>query len=206
MKNINFCSLLLFTILFVFVASGKAFSKSSAILNISNSIPENILIVLGNEPLDSKTPTVDMVMRVKKSVEFVSNHPNTIVVFTGGCTVGKISEARMMACIAYSLGMPKKVIILEKRARTTAENARYSAKLLKNITNANIWIVSKNSHLKWALPIFKEYKLFKNAVPLGVNVSRKKSIKQMCEYLQKKDNPRVRRRLSMFLQNINGTD
>ena len=206
--KINFYTILLSGILFVFASSGKAFSnsKKSALLNCSNNTPENILVVLGNEPLDSKTPTVDMVMRVRKSVEFVSNHPNTIVVFTGGCTVGKISEAKMMASIAYSLGMPKKVIILENRAKSTSQNAHYSAKLLKNINNANIWIVSKKDHLNWAIPIFKEYKLFKNAKPLGVYVSRKESIKQMRKYLQKKDSPRVRRRLSMLLQNVKGVD
>jgi len=31
---------------------------------------DTILIVLGNEPLDDLTPTVDMIARVKKTVEF----------------------------------------------------------------------------------------------------------------------------------------
>ena len=82
-----------------------------------------VLVVLGNEPLDDSTPTVDMVARVEKAAAFFRDHPRSLLVFTGGKTSGSISEAKMMADIAIRNGVPREAIRLEENARTTAENA-----------------------------------------------------------------------------------
>ena len=71
---------------------------------------ENILVVLGNEPLDDATPTIDTMTRVRKAVEYFSMHPSSILIFTGGPTAGKVTEAQVMANYAMSLGVPKTVI------------------------------------------------------------------------------------------------
>jgi len=63
-----------------------------------------VLVVLGNEPLDDLTPTVDTVARVEKSVAFFKDHPRSLLVFTGGKTSGSVSEAKMMAEIAIKNG------------------------------------------------------------------------------------------------------
>ena len=71
---------------------------------------ENILVVLGNEPLDDATPTIDTMTRVRKAVKFFSVHPSSILIFTGGPTANKVTEAQVMANYAMSLGVPKDVI------------------------------------------------------------------------------------------------
>ena len=63
---------------------------------------EAVLIVLGNEPLDDSTPTVDMIARVNKAVEYLEEHPTSILLFSGGPTAGTNTEARMMAGLAMS--------------------------------------------------------------------------------------------------------
>ena len=56
-----------------------------------------VLVVLGNEPLDDLTPTVDTASRVRKAVEVHRDHPGSIIVFSGGPTAGKTTEARFGA-------------------------------------------------------------------------------------------------------------
>ena len=177
-----------------------------------------MLIVLGNEPLDDQTPTVDTMTRVKTAVDFWGKHENsTIIIFSGGPTAGKMTEAKMMANYAASLGVPSDVMRLEEKARSTGENAQLSAVLLwkEKIVPKNIYIVSKSDHLQWAMPIFKNHKgpiaSFKTALPLGCSVTKEESIAQMTKYLEQhtENSPatqRVRWRKKNLEKGIQGID
>jgi uncharacterized SAM-binding protein YcdF (DUF218 family) len=160
-----------------------------------------ILVVLGNEPLDDQTPTVDMIARVKKAVEFHKANPNSLLILTGGPTVGEVSEARMMAEIAFASGVSTNSARLEERARSTPENASLTAKIVGTFNPIHILIVSKADHLSWAMPIFRKYSVFTNAEPLACTVDNKDSIAQMREYLVvHPENNRVRERLRQLLK------
>lgn len=163
-----------------------------------------VLVVLGNEPLDDKTPTVTMIARVEKAVEFYKQHPDSLFIFTGGKTVGNISEARIMADIAQSFGAPTNSFQLERGSRTTDENAQFSASILAQIQTKRILIVSNPEHLEWAMNIFKKLDVFKNAEPLASEFDRTKSIDQMRDYLAHHDNPRVRERLERLIRGSPG--
>ena len=165
-----------------------------------------VLVVLGNEPLDDKTPTVDTVARVKKAVAFQKEHPSTLLVFTGGPTAGTNTEARMMADLAVAQGVSTNSIRLEEKARSTQQNARLTAALIRRINPDRILIVSKADHLDWAMPIFKKVEAFRTAEPLPCQVDRADSIAQMEEYLTKNDTPRVRERLHQLRSGVKGTD
>lgn len=165
---------------------------------------ECVLVVLGNEPLDDKTPTVTMIARVEKAVEFYKQHPNSLFIFTGGKTIGNVSEARMMADIAQSLGAPTNSFRLEERSRTTDENAQFSEPILTKIRTKRILIVSNSGHLEWAINIFKKFDVFKGAEPLASEFDRAKSIDQMRDYLAHHDNPRVRQRLERLISGSPG--
>ena len=165
-----------------------------------------VLVVLGNEPLDDKTPTVDTVARVKKAVAFQKEHPSTLLVFTGGPTAGTNTEARMMADLAVAQGVSTNSIRLEENARSTQQNARLTAALIRRINPDRILIVSKADHLDWAMPIFKKVEAFRTAEPLPCQVGRADSIAQMEAYLKKNDSPRVRERLQQLRSGVKGTD
>ncbi|MDZ4242781.1 MAG: YdcF family protein [Candidatus Omnitrophota bacterium] len=166
-----------------------------------------VLIVLGNEPLDGQTPTLDMVARVKKAAEFFKANPDSVLILTGGPTAGGISEARMMADLALAEGVPEDVLLLEEQARTTSENADLAAGLLRGRDPGRILIVSKADHLEWAVPIFQEKEVFKNAEALACEVDRADSIAQMREYLKgHPENQRVKARLDALVQGVKGTD
>ena len=172
-----------------------------------NAGVDTVLIVLGNEPLDDATPTVDTIARVAKAVEFCKKHPATLLLFAGGATVGTNSEARMMADLAVAQGVATNMIRLEERAHSTAENARLTAKLMQEIRPRRIWIVSKSDHLDWAMHVFRREDVFSAAKPLACNVTAADIIAQMKAYLVRHpDNRRVRERLHALENGKRGTD
>jgi len=164
------------------------------------------IVVLGNQPLDDSTPTVDMIRRVLKGVEVAKQSPGALLLLTGGKTVGNISEAEMMALIALSRGMRPESVVLEEAARGTDQNARLCAEILSKRRFARVLVVSKSDHLEWAMPLFREYEIFRNAEPLPCEVDPTEVIAQMRDYLKTHDNERVRRRLSRLLEGLQGVD
>ncbi len=167
---------------------------------------DTVLVVLGNEPLDDATPTVDTVARVTKAVEFQKEHPASLLVFTGGPTAGNTSEARMMADLAIAQGVPEKSIRLEEKARSTSQNASLTARLIRQVNPRRVLIVSKADHLEWAMPRFKRFPEFRKAEPLASTVDRADSIAQMEAYLKEHDSARVRSRLGNLEKGVKGVD
>ena len=115
---------------------------------------------------------------------------------------------------AKSLGVREERMLLEEKARTTDENARLTAKMLlsrEDIQPDEVFIVSKNDHLEWAMDLFKRKDVpgnyFRRAKPLGCDVKRVDSIKQMEEYLEKHPNNKmVQHRLNALRKGIQGID
>lgn len=180
-----------------------------------SSIVSSVLIVLGNEPLDDQTPTVDTKNRVQKAVEYYFAHPeSTLLIFTGGPTAGKKTEALMMSEYAQSLGVPVAAIRLEEKARSTKQNAVLSAKLLlkENIRPRTVFVVSKADHLTWAMGLFKAKDvpqvLFATAQALPCVVDRADVMRQMEVYIETHPDhsSRVQMRLEMLKKGVQGID
>ena len=217
------------------VDSAKPIVNINPPLTREENTYENVLIVLGNEPLDSNTPTVDTISRVKRAVHFVTDindpQPSSLLIFSGGPTAGLNSEAEMMQDIAFNVGYSSDLasngchIALEKQARSTQENAIYAVKLLhdKRMKFQKLFVVSKEDHLSWAMPLFQqvqqqmprvskdpEYKniflAFENAKPLSCTIAKEESIQQMKTYLITHNNQRVDKRLHFLKHNIKGID
>ena len=186
----------------------------------SNKIEEQkrvvIFVVLGNMPLNDLTPTVDTMTRVRTAVEkykALDDSERGYLVFSGGPTVDKKTEAAMMGEYARTLGVLERDIILEEKARTTKENALFSAQLLleMGIVANKIFIVSKFDHLDWAVPLFKQRDVpghyFERAEPLGCNVAVTESIAQMEEFLKSHpQNKMAAHRLKDLRNGIRGID
>jgi len=167
---------------------------------------DTVLVVLGNEPLDDKTPTVDMMARVKKAVAFQKECPTTLLIFTGGPTAGTNSEAKMMADIAIAEGAITNLIHLEDKTRSTEDSARKTASFLEKMSPEKILIVSKKEHLEWAMHVFKKIDVFKRAEALPSEIKESEIIAQMEEYLKTHNSPRVRKRLQQIKEGTRGTD
>lgn len=172
----------------------------------NTSSVDTVLIVLGNEPLDDSTPTVDTIARVNKAVEYAKKHPGCVIIMSGGPTAGSNTEARMMRDIAVSQGISSNSIILEETSLSTGQNAFYTAPLVRKMAPRRILIVSKSDHIDWAMPCFKRYSVFEKAEPLACDVDPAASIAQMREYLKTHTNEAVVRRMYYITNSIRGID
>lgn len=192
-------------ILFLFIMLGFNCLQGGETAAATDSF-DTVLIVLGNEPLDDQTPTVDMIARVKKAVEYQEKHPSSLLLFTGGRTAGTNTEARMMAHIAVAAGASTNLVRLEERARSTRDNAHYAADFLEALPKKKIIVVSKKDHLEWAMHVFKRFDVFKDAQELASEIKTSEIIAQMEEYLKTHSNPRVQKRLKLIMNGERGTD
>ena len=183
----------------------------------SKSPYKSVLVVLGNEPLDDQTPTIDTMGRVKKAVDYYQQNPiSTLLIFTGGPTAGKTTEAMMMSQYAQALGVKEKDIRLEEKARSTKQNALLSARLLirEGITPKETFVVSKADHLTWAMALFKgndvPQRLFEDSIAMPCTVKKEDVMQQMNEYITTHVGhpriPRIKMRLEMLRKGQQGID
>jgi uncharacterized SAM-binding protein YcdF (DUF218 family) len=70
--------------------------------------------------------------RVETAVELARRHDAELVVMTGGPTRGGIVEADVMLELAKRLGIPADRLVAERRSRSTWENVRQSAPLVRH--------------------------------------------------------------------------
>lgn len=70
-----------------------------------------------------------------------------LLVFSGGAAHSE-AEAPAMAARAEELGVRPDAIIVEAESRTTAENARFTASLLRERGVQSVWVVSQPFHLR----------------------------------------------------------
>ncbi len=163
-------------------------------------------VVLGNEPLDGSTPTIDLVRRALKGVEHYAQNPGTLLVFTGGPTAGGLSEARMMALVAASRGVPESGFRLEENAGSTRQNAELTAKMLGPMKLQEVTVITKPSHMNSAMAMFRRHPQFKSAQPLACDVTREEILAHMRAYLEVFERARVRARMEALAAGRAGPD
>lgn len=78
----------------------------------------------------------------------------SLVVFTGGAVKSE-AEAPAMAAYAASLGLPEEHTLVEDRSRSTAENAAFTAALLRERGLRSVWIVSQPFQLRRGRRLFR---------------------------------------------------
>jgi len=102
------------------------------------------LLVLGYPSNSDGTLSPEQRDRVKTAVAIVHDFDCERVVISGAPVRNEHSEAATMALAAVRLGMPRERIRLEERARSTLENARFSAPKLSGLDT--IFVVSNGLH------------------------------------------------------------
>jgi len=168
-------------------------NRGFPVIKPSNSgIFKTAIIVLGTGPLDESTPSLDMVRRVETGIALWRSIPDALLFFTGGKTAGPISEAKMMALIAFSRGVPRSDVFLEEESRSTVENAQFTVKIIDNLPVKKFLLVSRPTHLKRAERIFKQFPEFWNLQVYPSRISKEEIIANLEEYLAYKDSDRVR--------------
>tara|TARA_R110002096_G_scaffold433887_5_gene653981 strand:- start:115012 stop:115572 length:561 start_codon:yes stop_codon:yes gene_type:complete len=92
--------------------------------------------------------------RVAEGVRCFNDGRAPLLVFTGGAA-HSAAEAPAMARRAEELGVPREAIVIEDRSATTAENARFTAELLRPHGVRSVWIVSQPFHLRRGRRLFR---------------------------------------------------
>ncbi len=160
-------SAVVFALLLTFVPVGSSMLKA---LEDRFPVPEKLpaqidgIIVLGGiiDPAMSAIRK-DLVIggaieRVTVSAEMARNHPEAKLVFTGGSgsiTNQHIKEADYVSGLYASLGIPQSRLILEREARNTWENAKYTVELVSPKPDETWVLITSAFHMPRAVGAFR---------------------------------------------------
>ena len=118
------------------------------------------IVVLGNRPPTDDDGNVmpETRRRVARGVQVFFAGRAASILFAGGPAPHNQVEARVMAELAGSLGVPKAAMLLEERSTDTIENARFARELLcgkLEFCEPSIILVSSPYHLQRAKKLFE---------------------------------------------------
>ena len=116
--------------------------------------PEPAYIVVLGAQVRGDEPSRSMSDRVAAAAEYLSDHPDTVCIVSGGQGPGENrSEAVCMQEMLLSVGIEPHRVWLEDRATNTEENIAFSLELIEQTTGQRpeqLGIVSSEYHLRRA--------------------------------------------------------
>ncbi len=123
------------------------------VISASTGNPEEsceYIIVLGAK-VDGTTPAHSLRSRIDAAYEYLSAHPDTIAILSGGQGEDEgISEAKCMFAELTAMGIPENQLWLEDHSTSTWENLHFSLALIESNTGSRpekIGILSSEYHL-----------------------------------------------------------
>lgn len=124
------------------------------------------LIVLG-AAVHGDTPSLSLVERLSAAKDYLTAHPNTAAIVSGGQGGGEnVSEAQSMYDWLCANGIDPERIIMEDKATSTYENLKFSREIINaRSDNATIAVVSSEYHLCRAKLIAKTLDMDIHTVP-----------------------------------------
>jgi uncharacterized SAM-binding protein YcdF (DUF218 family) len=115
--------------------------------------PRDAIVVLGARLGRGDTLTTPLEERVAAAAQLYRDGAAPRIVTTGGVTgTARRSEADVLADALVAAGVSRDAITVERQARTTADNARFTAALLGR---ARVWLVTQPFHARRALRLFR---------------------------------------------------
>ena len=104
------------------------------------------IIVLGAH-VDGTKPTLALLERIRRALEYLEENPRTRAVLSGGRGDGEqISEAQAMYNYLTEHGIDGERLLLEERSVNTKENLVFSLELLGDVT-CSVGVVTNNFHV-----------------------------------------------------------
>jgi uncharacterized SAM-binding protein YcdF (DUF218 family) len=91
-------------------------------------------------------------------------------------------------------------MLLEENARSTEENARYTAGRLYPCRPRMTFLVTRQGHLNRAVGIFSKYPVFGKLQPAASRISKQELMQNLQEYLATHRSPLVQELLSKAAQ------
>ena len=126
----------------------------SKIITAMNTVPKqglDYIITLGATVRDG-VPTSPLKLRIDKTVEYMRDNPNTILIASGGQGSNEnMTEASCIAENVVNAGIDRDRILLEDKSYDTEENIRNSFAMIPE--GASVGIVTSSFHIYRALRI-----------------------------------------------------
>jgi len=142
--KITFIVVSIAIIFFIVVESLIIFSETRSYKGDSDAV-----IVLGAGLMGDRV-SLNLKYRLDKAIEYLREHPNTIVVVSGGQGENElISEAEAMKRYLIENGINKELIIKEDKSTNTRENFRFSKEILDKMFEEEyvVTYVTSNFHV-----------------------------------------------------------
>ncbi|WP_434385262.1 YdcF family protein [Melittangium boletus] len=117
--------------------------------------PVDVAVVLGARVLPGGVPSPALRARIEKAVDLYHRGLVSRLLFSGGVGTHPPSEAHVMRAVAVGLGVPAEACLLEAQSHSTEQNARYSARLLRERGLSRVVVVSDPYHLFRARQYFR---------------------------------------------------
>jgi len=118
---------------------------------------QTLIIVLGNPPKEDGTIPYNLKTRLDLAIDEYRNNPGSRIILTGGAVYGKRAEAVEMGKYCASKGIPEDKMWMEGKAKSTYDNALYTARMVQDYKCDRIIIVTSRYHKKRANLIFRHY-------------------------------------------------
>lgn len=114
-----------------------------------------VYLVLGAAVRPGGVASPALKRRIDHAIECACADPNSVLLLTGGVGVHGPSEAEVMAREAIDAGVARDRLLLEERATSTRESARFSAELLRDCEFDELYLVTDAYHQRRARLAFR---------------------------------------------------
>ena len=135
---VGFVSFIILESCIIYFGISKKYVKSDYIIVLGAAVHGDYMSLILKE-------------RVDKTLDYLREYPNTKIIVSGGKGSGEsISEAEAMRRYLVSNGISNNQIIKEEKSRTTAENFKYSSKIIRNLegdSTPTVSVVTTNFHM-----------------------------------------------------------
>lgn len=118
----------------------------------------DVIVVLGAGIVDNCVPNGTALRRVLLGVRLYKQQRAPILLFTGGVPTGRsCAVARIMADLAYDLGVPREHVLVEADSHSTRENAQKSAPIIRGLGAQRVLLVTDRLHITRAVGAFARF-------------------------------------------------
>lgn len=135
------------------------FSASNTLIVLSGGINENVPVSFSSL---HATPSQYGITRLSETAriyrEIVGDNLSCKIVVTGGIFPGTaIAESDVYKEWLLSIGIPELDILIERKSRTTFENARYAQIFIQNTKSESVFLVTSAWHMRRSVRAFAAY-------------------------------------------------
>jgi uncharacterized SAM-binding protein YcdF (DUF218 family) len=116
---------------------------------------KDVLIVLGCSPKKDGRPSDCMISRVRKALQLYRRHNYSKVLLSGGPSRYGVPEAAVMRVMLLNFIPPDRILV-ERRSRSTVQNALFCWGLLNEEEVKRVTVVTSAHHIPRAKYIFRK--------------------------------------------------